>query len=437
MTIVLGIIMLGVLVFVHELGHFLVAKASGVKVLKFSLGFGPKLVGKKWGETEYLICAIPLGGYVLMLGEGSGEQGEDAPLTTEEVERSFAHKSVGKRIAIVAAGPLMNLILPFLILPIAYMVGVNMPVYLDAPACTDYVVSDSDAARSGFEVGDCIVAIGDKQVANWQEGNIALISAAGDNIHFVVKRAEELIELSMQPENNGLDGLMSLGLQPIERPVIGGLRPGAPADESGLKTGDRVVEISGSRIYTWFDMKRKIQEGQGRVETFLIDREGESLEFEIAPQRHDGDDFLIGVGQYPDVVTTHFGFIDAVRKGGEQSVELMELTLVFIKKLFSGDVSTKNIGGPITVVKIAGEAAQTGISVILSMLAFLSIQLGILNLLPIPILDGGHLFFNVIELVIRKPVSIRVREAAQQIGMLLLLSLMALAFYNDIMRLFW
>ena len=436
MTFVLGIIMLGVLVFVHELGHFLVAKASGVKVLKFSLGFGPKLIGKKWGETEYLICAVPLGGYVQMLGEGGGEQGEDAPLTPEEIERSFAHKPVGKRIAIVAAGPLMNLVLPFLVLPIAYMVGVNMPVYLDAPACADYVVSDSDAARSGFEVGDCIVSIGNEPVASWQEGNIALISAAGETIQFTVERTEELVELTMQPENNGLDGLMSLGLQPVERPVIGGLRPGDPADEAGLQTGDRVVEISGTRIFTWFDMKRKIQEGQGRVETFVINRDTEIIEVEIAPQSKDGEDFLIGVGQYPDVESRHYGFADAVQKGGEQSIELMELTLVFIKKLFSGDVSTDNIGGPITVVKIAGEAAQTGISVILSMLAFLSIQLGILNLLPIPILDGGHLFFNLIELVIRKPISIRVREVAQQIGMLLLLSLMALAFYNDIMRLF-
>ena len=183
-------------------------------------------------------------------------------------------------------------------------------------------------------------------------------------------------------------------------------------------------------------MKRKIQEGQGRVETFVINRDTEIIEVEIAPQSKDGEDFLIGVGQYPDVESRHYGFADAVQKGSEQSIELMELTLVFIKKLFSGDVSTDNIGGPITVVKIAGEAAQTGISVILSMLAFLSIQLGILNLLPIPILDGGHLFFNLIELVIRKPISIRVREVAQQIGMLLLLSLMALAFYNDIMRLF-
>ncbi len=436
MTFVFGIIMLGVLVFVHELGHFLVAKASGVKVLKFSLGFGPKLLGKKWGETEYLICAVPLGGYVQMLGEGGGEQGEDAPLTPEEVERSFAHKPVGKRIAIVAAGPLMNLVLPFVVLPLAYMVGVNIPVYLDAPACTDYVVSGSDAAQSGFEVGDCIVGIGGEPVGSWQEGNIALISAAGETIQFTVERTAELVELTMQPENNGLDGLMALGLQPVERPVIGGLRPGDPADEAGLQTGDRVVEISGTRIVTWFDMKRKIQEGQGRIDTFVIDREGETLEVEIAPQSKDGEDFLIGVGQYPDVESRRYGFIDAVQKGGEQSVELMELTLVFIKKLFSGDVSTKNIGGPITVVKIAGEAAQTGLSVILSMLAFLSIQLGILNLLPIPILDGGHLFFNIIELVIRKPVSIRVREAAQQIGMLLLLSLMALAFYNDIMRLF-
>lgn len=437
MTIVFGIVMLGVLVFVHELGHFLVAKASGVKVLKFSLGFGPKLVGKMWGETEYLICAIPLGGYVQMLGEGSGADGEDAPLTPEEIERSFAHKPVGKRIAIVAAGPLMNLILPFLILPIAYMVGVNLPVYLDAPACIDYVAAESDSARAGFEVGDCITGIGSEPVDSWQSGNIALISAAGETIRFTVDRAGEEVVLTMRPKNNGLDGLIPLGLQPVERPVIGGVRPGDPADNAGLKTGDRVLEISGTRIETWFDMKRQIQAGQGSEETFVIDRDGEVLQFLITPHKSDNGEYLIGVGQLPDVESRRFGVADALQKGSDQAIELMQLTLVFIKKLFTGAVSTENIGGPITVVKIAGEAAQTGISVILSMLAFLSIQLGILNLLPIPILDGGHLLFNFIELVTRKPLSIRAREIAQQVGLLLLLSLMALAFYNDIMRIEW
>ena len=277
MTIVFGIIMLGVLVFVHELGHFLVAKASGVKVLKFSLGFGPKLIGKKWGDTEYLICAVPLGGYVQMLGEGGGEQGEDAPLTPEEVERSFAHKPVGKRIAIVAAGPLMNLVLPFIILPIAYMVGVNLPVYLDAPACVDYVAMDSDAAVSGFIVGDCITEIGEESVDSWQAGNIALISAAGEVIRFTVDRGDQQVELNMQPKNNGLDGLMSLGLHPVDRPVIGGIRPDDPADKAGLKTGDRVIEISGTKVHTWFDMKRQIQVGQGREEIFVVDRDGATM----------------------------------------------------------------------------------------------------------------------------------------------------------------
>jgi len=435
-TAVFGIFMLGVLVFVHEMGHFLVAKTNGVKVLKFSLGFGPKLVSKKWGETEYLICAIPLGGYVQMLGEGGGESGEDAPLTPEEIERSFAHKTPGRRIAIVAAGPLMNLILPFLVLPIAFMAGVNMPVFLDNPACVDYVVADSDASRGGVQVGDCIIGIGSETVESWQGGNLALISAAGENILLTVERGGESVELVIRPKNNGLDGLMALGLFPVEPAIIGGLQSAGPAQKAGLQTGDHIIEISGNPIRNWFDMTALIQAGEGREESFVINRGGDLLEVFITPEKNDAGKKLIGIIKGHDVELRSYGFYDSIHKGATQTVDLIKLTVVFIQKLFSGDVSSKNIGGMISVVEFAGEAAQTGIAALLTMLAFISIQLGILNLLPIPILDGGHLFFSFIELIIRRPVSIRIREPAQQIGLILLLALMTFALYNDIIRKF-
>lgn len=434
MVYVIGIILLGVLVFVHELGHFLVAKFNDVKVLKFSLGFGPKLVSKKWGETEYLICAIPLGGYVQMLGEGGGEQGEDAPLTPEEVERSFAHKSPGRRIAIVLAGPLMNLLLPFVVLPFAFMSGVNIPVFLDNPACVDYVASDSDASRAGFKAGDCITVIGDEMVTSWQGGNVALISAADDTIELTVERDGQPVNLTMQPKNSGLEGLMSLGLYPVEPAIIGGLQIGGPAEVGGLKSNDQIVEISGQPIRNWFEMAKQIQASEGKASVFTVKRGEQLVTLEIAPVENDAGKFMIGVGMGHEVETRSFGFSESIRRGSDQAIELMELTLVFIKKLFSGAVSTKNIGGAISVVEFAGEAAQTGIAGLLTILAFISIQLGILNLLPIPVLDGGHLLFSTIELIIRRPVPLRVREPAQQIGLFLLLALMFFALYNDIIR---
>jgi len=433
-----GIIFLGILVFVHELGHFLVAKANNVKVLKFSLGFGPKLISKRWGDTEYLICAIPLGGYVQMLGEGKGEEGEDALLTEEEKERSFALKSVGQRTAIIAAGPIMNLLLPFLILPVAYMVGVDMPAFLDEKACVGYVLNDSEGSKSGFQSGDCIVALGEETIENWADVNKALISLVGNPLAFTVERQGEIIGLDMNPENGGLEGLQSLGLFPMQPATIGALSPGMPAKAAGMLVGDRIVAIDGVPVTSWYDLRVFIQNGEGRSQKFTVERESLLVDIELVPKKKKvEDDYLIGIAPDQPAVFKRFGLVESIRYGAKKTVDLIELTVVFIQKLFSGHVSTKNIGGPIMVVQIAGQAAQTGIASSLTFLAFLSIQLGILNLLPIPILDGGHLMFNLAEFVVRRPLPHRLREVAQQVGLLMLLMLMVVAFYNDIVRIFF
>lgn len=436
LTIAAGIIMLGILVFVHELGHFCVAKFSGVKVLKFSLGFGPRLVSRKWGETEYMICAVPLGGYVQMLGEGGGEEGEAAELSPEERKRSFAEQPVGRRTAIIAAGPLMNLLLPFLILPLAYMSGIELPAYLDQPPCIGYVAEDTEAKLAGFRADDCIVAINGEQVSSWTDTNMALIGHAGDPLDFGVRREQREFTITMTPENGGLEGLRSFGLHPQQEAVVGGVAPGMPAEQAGIKAGDRLVAIEGKPIDSWYDLRPIIQSLDGRPATLAIERDGERLSLSVQPVRENGSDYLIGVAPLQETVHKRFGFLEAFRAGAGRTVELVQITLVFIQKLFAGDVSTKNIGGPITVVQIAGQAAQTNLSSVLTILAFLSIQLGILNLFPIPILDGGHLFFNFFELIFRRPLSMRVREIAQQIGLILIVLLMLLAFYNDIVRVF-
>lgn len=434
-TIAAGIIMLGILVFVHELGHFCVAKFCGVKVLKFSLGFGPRLVSRQWGETEYMICAIPLGGYVQMLGEGGGEQGEGAVVAPDEEHRAFAGKSISRRMAIVAAGPAMNLILPFLILPLAYLVGINLPAYLEEPPCIGYVVPESEAAAVGFRSGDCIVSISGRPVATWTDTGPALVNSAGAPMVFTLAREGQLTELTLDSANGALEGLQSVGLLPGQDAVIGGVAPAMPAAEAGLLEGDRILAVGERQIDSWYELKGAIQAVDGQPTAVVIERDGARLTVELVPKRADGqDDYLIGVAPQQATVFKRFGFGAAVAAGAERSLELIELTLVFIQKLFAGHVSTSNIGGPITVVQIAGQAAQTDISSILSVLAFLSIQLGILNLLPIPILDGGHLFFYTFELVFRRPLSLRAREWAQQIGLILLILLMVLAFYNDIVR---
>lgn len=435
-TVVAGILMLGVLVFVHELGHFLVAKMCGVKVLKFSLGFGPRLFSRRRGETEYQVCVIPLGGYVQMLGEGSGEQGEAGALTAEERARSFAEKPVSKRLAIVLAGPLMNLLLPFLILPVSFMAGVQLPTYLEQPACIGYVVPASSAANAGFEAEDCIVAVNGLSVENWSSANKAFVSQAGDVLAFEIIRGGNHLELEIPAENDSLEGMQALGLLPQQSARIGGLAPDMPAAQAGIEEGDLIVRIGDQDITSWYDLKTVIQSVGAHPVSVLVDRAGQEFAFELTPAQRDPEgDFLIGIAPLNESETRSYSFPAAVKEGAYRTWELIELTVVFVQKLFTGSVSAKNIGGPITVVQVAGQAAQTDLSAILSVLAFISIQLGILNLLPIPILDGGHILFYTIELIIRRPLSVRAREMAQQVGMAMLLMLMVLAFYNDIVRL--
>lgn len=433
LTIFGGIVILGILVFVHELGHFCVAKFSGIKVLKFSLGFGPRLVSRQWGETEYLICAVPLGGYVLMLGEGGGENGEAAELTPEEEARSFAKKSVKIRTAVIAAGPLMNLLLPFVVLPLAFMLGVSVPQYLDQAPIAGYITGDSSAQKAGFLAGDRIVSINGDPVATWETANTTLVTHVGSILRVEVQRADRTVILNVP--DGGIDGLMALGILPQQEPVIGALAAGMPAAVAGLKEGDRIVAIDERPVESWYQLKEFIQTSQGKKQTFEVRHpDGSTTRLAIEPKA-DAGEYLIGIAPQQLTIEKRYAFSDAVAAGWQRGIELIKLTWLFIGKLFTGNVPTNSIGGPISVVQIAGQAAQTDVASVFLVLAFLSIQLGILNLLPIPILDGGHLFFNLTELVLRRPLSLRAREIAQQIGLALLIMLMLLAFYNDITRL--
>lgn len=435
-TLISGIVILGVLVFVHEFGHFMVAKACGVKVLKFSLGFGPKITAFKRGETEYMISAIPLGGYVQMLGEGNGESGEDADLSEADKLRSFAHQSLGRRVAIVAAGPLMNLALPFLLLPLSYLVGVNIPQYLDGPPCAGYVVAGSEAEQVGFQKGDCIVAVNGDEVSSWNDTFQVMVSHVGSPLKLLVDRQGGQVELTVNSQRQDLEelSLERLGVLPPRAAVVGSVSAGFPAERAGIKPGDRILKINETAISSWYEVRPLVLAAADKPLQVQLERDGQTVKLTLTPEKSANGDFIIGISPQELVSFKRYGLVKALEAGYRQTVDLIQLTLVFIQKLFSGQVSAKNIGGPIMIFQVAGQAVQTGFSTVLTFMAFISIQLGILNLLPVPILDGGHLFFYFFEFVFRRPLSMRAREILQQVGLALIVTMMVFAFYNDFIK---
>jgi regulator of sigma E protease len=350
MSILFAIIALGALIFIHELGHFLFAKMFGVGVEKFSLGFGPKVVGKKVGETEYLLSALPLGGYVKMVGEG-----EDVELPEEEHHRSFSHKPPLPRILIVAAGPVFNLLFAYVIFIVIFMFGV--------PSVTTKVgevVPGKPAARAGIQAGDRITAVNGKPVSRWED--FAKIIAKGKltPMEIDVQRGQAALKFTMTPESRTSKNIL----------------------------GDTVTQP------------------------------------------------IVGVVAAGESVIDHFPPGEAIVRGSAQCWNVVKLTVLSLVRLVERAIPLDTIGGPIMIVKMAGQQASAGGVNFLAFVALLSVNLGVLNLLPVPILDGGHLAFFLIELLIGRPLSKRTREIAQQVGLVLLISLMLLAFYNDIARMF-
>jgi regulator of sigma E protease len=350
MSILFAIIALGALIFIHELGHFIFAKTFGVGVEKFSLGFGPKIFGKKVGETEYLLSALPLGGYVKMVGEG-----EDAELSEEDKKRSFADKAPLKRIVIVAAGPVFNLLFAYVIFIVIFMIGV--------PAVTT-------------KIGEVVA--------------------------------------------------------------------GKPAAKAGMLAGDRITAVNGKPVSRWDDFAKIVAEGKLTPIDVDVQRGGAVLRFKMVPESRTTKNILgdtvtqpiVGVVAAGDSVIEHFPPDEAIVRGSAQCWSVIKLTVLSLVRLVERAIPLDTIGGPIMIVKMAGQQAAAGGVNFLAFMALLSVNLGVLNLLPVPILDGGHLAFFLIELVIGRPVSKRSREIAQQVGLVLLISLMMLAFYNDIARMF-
>ncbi len=448
LTITAFVVALGVLIVFHEFGHFLVARWCGVKVLRFSIGFGQPLVRKRWGrdQTEWVIAAFPLGGYVKMLDE---REGNVAP---EELPKSFNQKPVGRRFAIVAAGPIANFLLAILLYWLLFMLGVSAMKPVLGP-----VTSETPAAFAGFERGETIMKIEAEPVATWQDARWLLLSQAAEKSPAVAvevitangKTEVRNLDLSgIEADDLDADFLKKIGLssyQPEVKPVISHVVPDSAGSRAGLMAGDEIMAINGMKVALWEDLVQQIRISPGSPLALQIRRNDEIIDREIVPDTATENGEKVGkIGIAPKIdpgelekllVEVSYSPGSAIAKAISKTWETSAFTLRMLGKMVIGEVSWKNVSGPITIADYAGKSAQMGLSSYLSFLALISISLGVLNLLPIPVLDGGHLMYYVVEIVKGSPLSARAMEMGQQAGMALLFALMAFAIYNDISRL--
>jgi regulator of sigma E protease len=425
MTLIYFLIVIGILVFVHEFGHFIMAKRAGVRVEKFSLGMGPKLFGYKKGETEYVISALPLGGYVKMAGENPDEEPTGAA-------DEFQSKSLWQRAKIAATGPLTNILLAFIVMPLVFMLG----TYAEGPAKVGYVEQGSPAERAGFEAGDVIVEINGRSISDWTKALSLIAVNPETDVNVTVERGGARKTLTLRPASATELKIGMSGLVPDMPAEVGRLKPGFPADAAGLQVNDRILAVDGKTIYHWNQFSTLVKDSDGKKLDLLIDREGVRKHIVITPVM-DGGRYVIGVEPVLRLVFKKYGFLESIRLGFDKTIESIDLTFITLRKLVTFNLSIKTLGGPVMIAQMSGQAAAAGLSTFLNLLAVISISLGILNLLPIPVLDGGLILFLVIEAVRRKPLSRKTMEVAQSIGAAALITLIVVVSYNDIMRMFF
>jgi regulator of sigma E protease len=438
-TIVAFVVALGVLIVVHEYGHYIVARLCGVKVLRFSVGFGRALFSRRRGDTEWVIAAVPFGGYVKMLDE---REGEVAP---EEAHRAFNRQSVWRRFAIVVAGPLFNFLFAVLVYTGLFVYGMPeaRPVLAEPPAGTT-------AAAAGLRGGETVRAIDGEPISTWQELRWRVLQAALQRETLRMETQNErghlggvTLDLSAFPsEQTEKDVLEIVGLR-LHQPkaVIGALEAGSPAEQAGLRPLDRVAAVGGKPVSTWGEFVMQIHQSPGAPLELEIERGAERLKLSVTPETRRAGGRQIGrIGAAAQdsnklYMQVSYGVGPALLKALEKTWEISLFSLKMLGKMLLGEVSWKHLSGPVTIADFAGQSAQMGWLSYLTFLALISISLGVLNLLPIPLLDGGHLMYYAIEIVKGRPVSERAMELGQRVGLALLLVMMAFAFYNDLNRL--
>lgn len=426
------VVVLGFMILVHELGHFLAAKLFGVRVLIFSLGFGKRLFGFTRGGTDYRVSALPFGGYVKMAGDDPSAVRQGDP--TE-----FLSRPRWQRFVIVIMGATMNMLLAVALLTGLYKFHFPKPAYQEQPARVGDVEPDSPAAQAGIQPGDLIVRLGDLRNPKWEDAELRILTTVAEAIPVEVARDGQTLTLTVTPQAKGPNRVGDVGWYPYVLGTIDAVEPGLPASMVGLKPGDQIVAIDGRRISFWPRLAYLLQTGNGKQVELAIRRAGKEFPVRVKPVLTEvrGETiWRIGVTFRSNVVVRRLPWGQAMTSALTDNLRNCLATLYVLRKIVTRRMSTRSLAGPIGIAQLSGEAYRAGITELLMLISFISLQLGIFNLLPIPILDGGVILLLLIEGVMRRDLSLEIKERFAQVGIVFLLLLAVFVMYNDIVKTF-
>ena len=424
------ILVLGVLIFVHELGHFLAARRIGVRVLTFSLGFGPKLLKFRRGDTEYCVSAIPLGGYVKMAGENP----EDARTGASD---EFLSKSKWQRFQVLIMGPVMNLALALVVMAFVLYQGADVPAFTQQAVVVGTVEADSPAQKAGILPGDQIIQVGSVTVETWEEFGLETVTRANRAVKLTIIRDGKTIEREVVPIAVGKYEEGVTGVIPPLRPQVASVQPGEPAEAAGLRGGDVILSVNGEKPIVHARVIDIIRANEGKPLQFEILRDGSTLTVPVTPKKF-GDLVRIGAQiRELEVRIIQPNLIEAFKLSAQRNYDWAKLIVRTLVGLFTRDTPVKQLMGPVAIAGLSGEAAQAGWIQLFSLMAMISLNLGLLNLMPIPVLDGGHITILALEGLSRRDFSMKVKEKMLLGGFVLLLMLMVTVIYNDLARIQW
>jgi regulator of sigma E protease len=425
-TLLAFLFVLGVLIFVHELGHFLAARRLGVRVLTFSLGFGPKLLKFARGDTEYAISAIPLGGYVKMAGENPEDTRSGSP-------DEFLSRTKWERFQILIAGPAMNIILAVVVMAVVLAQGAEVPAYQDAAPVVGAVTPGSPADRVGVRAGDRILTVAGSAVDTWEDLYIQIGTRPNRDVALTLLREGRTEAVTVRPGAQGRFEIGDIGVMPDVSPSVRTAYPGQPAERAGLRSGDVIYAVNGERVIFARQLAEAISRNTGKPIDLTIRRNGEEQHISVVPEQR-GDRGMIGIEISEATKSFNPGPLEAIALSVERNIEFSGLIFRTLGGLFIGETSVRQLQGPVAIAQLSGESAAAGWIALFTLMASISLNLGLLNLMPIPVLDGGHILIMALEGIARRDFSMAVKEKMLLAGFVLLMMLMVTVIYNDLMR---